>query len=225
LVQGEINCSGTGTVFRIVTITNLTVSGTPVVNITSTGSTALSVRPGSPSEANSISFNFTGGTYSLSFLDISGYAARNVDFTGYAGTLAAFHNVTIFGNLTFSTGMSSTINANNRLLSFKATSGTQLITTNGRTLNINVACNGVGGTVQLQDALTMSSFTYLQLVNGTLDLNGFTLTAGYAMTGNGTKNITFNGGTLLVGSNTFSAAWYNLGAQPISPLQQARVLA
>lgn len=206
---GQISCTGTGTLWNTTTTTNLTTTGTQVVNVTSTGSTAITVRPGSPSEANSISFNFTGGTYNLSFLSLSTEAARNVDFTGYAGTLASLHNVTIFGNLTFSTGMSSTINANNRLLSFKATSGTQLITTNGRTLDINVACNGVGGTVQLQDALTMSSFTYLELVNGTLDLNGFTLTAGRATISAGTKNITFNGGTLLVGSNTFSLAWSN----------------
>jgi hypothetical protein len=66
----------------------LTVSGTPVVNVTSTGSTAITVFPGtSISEANSISFNFTGGTYNLSFLNTSNGAARNVDFTGYAGTL------------------------------------------------------------------------------------------------------------------------------------------
>jgi len=58
--------------------------------------------------------------------------------------------------------------------------------------------NGVGGIWQLQDALLMGSTRILNHFNGTIDLNGKTLTVGTAyITGTGTKNLTFNGGTLV----------------------------
>jgi hypothetical protein len=215
---GEINCSGTGTVFRIVTITNLTVSGTPVVNVTSTGSTAITVFPGTNlSEANSISFNFTGGTYNLSFLNTSNGAARNVDFTGYAGTLGATSGVTIFGNLTISTGMSLTASVNSIL--FKATSGTKTITSNGKTMDFPINFNAPSATYVLQDALTLGSTRNAAFTAGTVNLAGFTFTTGRASSqGSGTRNITFNNGTLLI-SGSGSTAWNASGASGFSTSQ------
>jgi hypothetical protein len=201
---GEISCSGTGTVWTTATATNLTVSGTPVVNVTSTGATAITVSTGALSEANSISFNFTGGTYNLSFLNVSLHSARNVDFTGYAGTLQATSQVNVYGNLTLSTGMSLTATTSN--LKFSATSGTKTITSNGKTMDFPITFDGAGGTFQLQDAMTLGSTRTVTFTNGTVDLNGFTLTGGIARTLSGTKNITFNGGTLLL-SGSGASAW------------------
>jgi hypothetical protein len=194
---GNITCTGTGTVWTTATVTGLTTTGTQVVNVTSTGSTAITVSTGQLSETNSISFNFTGGSYALTFLSSSSHSARNVDFTGYAGTLGATGvNATIYGNLKFSTGMTLTAGANS--WSFSATSGIQQITTNAKTLDFALNFSGVGGTFQLQDALTMGSTRIAQLTNGTLDLNGKTLTVGSTFqTATGTKNLTFNGGTLV----------------------------
>ena len=192
---GNISCSGTGTVWSTATATNLTTTGTQVVNVTSAGSTAITVISGVLSETNSISFNFTGGTYALTFLGTTNYTARNVNFTGYAGTLAQVIG-SIFGNLTFSTGMSLT--ASNSTWTFGATSGTQQITTNGKTLDFPITFNGVGGTFSLQDAMTLGSTRTMTLTNGTLNLNGNTCTVGTAFTtATGTKNLTFNGGTLV----------------------------
>jgi fibronectin-binding autotransporter adhesin len=192
---GQISCTGTGTVWTTSNTSGLTTTGTQVVNVTSTGSTAITVTPGVPSETNSISYNFTGGTYALSFLTGSG-SVRSVDYTGYAGTLAANGTCTIYGNLKFSTGMTLTASGNS--LVFGITSGTQQITTNGKTLDFLLNFNGVGGTFQLQDALTMGSTKDASLVNGTLDLNGKTMTVGTRFRTNlGTKNLTFNGGTLV----------------------------
>ena len=206
---GEINCSGTGTVWNTSGSTNLTTSGTPVVNVTSTGSTAIAVTPGGLTEATSISFNFTGGTYNLTFLNSTNHTARNVDFTGYAGTwLATGSNVIIYGNLTLSSEMSLTATTNS--FRFGATSGTKTITSNGKTMDFPVNFNGVGGTWQLQDAMTLGSTRLALFTNGTVDLNGFTLTSGTGFTAPGTKNITFNGGTLLLsGSSATATAWGN----------------
>jgi hypothetical protein len=81
---GNITCTDTGTVWTTATVTGLTTTGTQVVNITNTTAGSITVTTGSLSEANSISFNFTGGTYGLDFL-ATAQTARNVDFTGYAG--------------------------------------------------------------------------------------------------------------------------------------------
>jgi hypothetical protein len=196
---GNITCTGTGTVWNTATTTNLTTTGTQVGNITSSGSTAITVSPGAGiSEANSISFNFTGGTYALSFMAAGGNpAARNVDFTGFAGTWSSgpSANAAIYGNLKLSTGM--TITAGNTLI-FGSTSGLKTITSNGVTINFPITFNGVAGSWELQDALTLGSTRTMTLTNGTLDLSGKTCTVGTSFTtAAGTKNLTFNGGTLV----------------------------
>jgi len=194
---GQISCTGTGTVWQY-TGTNLTITGTPVVNITSTGSTAITCdAQDGYSYANSLSYNFTGGTYPLTFFNTIG-GARNLDFTGYAGTWGGISATnTVFGNLTFSSGMS--ISAGASIMTFGlGGGGTKVITTNNKTLDFPITITGVGNIVQLQDALTMGSTRTLTLTNGTLDLNGKTLTVGTAFTtATGTKNLTFNGGTLV----------------------------
>ena len=194
---GSITCTESSLfVWNTSTVTGLTVTGTPVVNITSTGSGALNVSTGALSEANSISFNFTGGTYALTFLDTAGATAKNVNFTGFAGTLTATSTATIYGNLTLSSGM--TLTASTSATTFRATSGTKTITTNGKTIDFPLTFNGAGGTFELQDALTMGSTRTATLTNGTLNLNGFTYTVGTSFTtAAGTKNLTFNGGTLV----------------------------
>ena len=201
---GQISCTGTGTVWDTNTVTNLTTTGTQVVNVTSVGSITITVFTGALSEANSISFNFTGGTYGLSFLQIAGYTARSVNFTGYSGGVSVINTPIIYGNLTLSAGM--TLTSYTGAAKFGATSGTQQITTNTRTIPFPLNFDGVGGTFQLQDALTMSTGRSVTLTNGTLNLNGQILTnAGSFITATGTKNLTFNAGTLVCPAATTTA--------------------
>jgi hypothetical protein len=188
---GNITCTGTGTVWTTVTATNLSTTGTQVVNVTSAGSTAITVNPGVLSEADSISFNFTGGTYTLTWTSGAGGSARNLNFTGFAGTWTILNSSSIFGNLTLSTGMSLTPTGT-ATLSFAGTSGTQLITTNGKTLDFPVTFNGVGGTFRLQDAMTVGSTRTTTLTNGSLDLNSLTLSAGiFSSDNSNTRSIAF----------------------------------
>ena len=193
---GNITCTGTGTVWTTATATNLTTTGTQVVNVTSTGSTSITVTTGGLSEINSISYNYTGGPYLLTFVGNAAHTARNANFTGFAGTLNNTTFGTFYGNIIFSSGMTLFSSANG--ITFGATSGTQQITTNGKTINFPITFNGAGGTFQLQDALTMGSTRDAALANGTLDLNGKTMTVGTRFRiSAGTKNLTFNGGTLV----------------------------
>jgi hypothetical protein len=73
-----------------------------------------------------------------------------------------------------------------------------------------VTFNGAGSTWVLQDAFTLVSTRTLTHTNGILDLNGKTLTVGTSYTtAAGTKNLTFNGGTLVcpgTGSTAFNNA-------------------
>lgn len=176
----------------LLTPTNLTVTGTPIVNVNNNSATAGTVSGGTPTEANSISFNFTTGTYALT---LTGGNFRSLDFTGFAGTLDNQAR-TIYGDAKFSTGM--TITAGTNTQTFASTSGTTRdITTNGKTLDFPITFNGAGGTWRLLDVLTMGSTRTLTHTNGTINLNGLTLTVGTAYTtAAGTKNLTFNGGTL-----------------------------
>jgi hypothetical protein len=174
--------------------TGLTVTGNPTIRVTYAGANAISTSISGFTEANSISYDFTAGTYPLAFLS-AGQSAKDVNFTGYAGTLTT-GTATVFGSLTLSTGMS--LASGTSVLTMGATSGTKNITSAGKTLDFPLTINGAGGTFQLSGGpLTLGSTRTFTLTNGTLNLNGQTLIPGaQLLTASGTKNITFNAGTI-----------------------------
>jgi hypothetical protein len=175
----------------------LTTTGSRVVNIALTavsGSFTIDTQSAT-NEANSINFNVTAGTYTLS-LGFSG-GVRDINFTGFAGTVSS-NGVRIFGNLNL--GSTATFSSGAGAWTFASTSTGKTITTNGKTMPFPLTFDGVGGSWILQDALTMGAGGGGDLIhtNGTLDLNGKTLTAlSNYRTAAGTKNLTFNGGTLV----------------------------
>jgi len=143
------------------------------------------VQSGTLPETSSISFNFTTGTYPLTFLGSAGYTAKNINFTGFAGTWNATAVAVIYGDLTLSTGMALTASANT--MTFGGTSGTQTLTTNSKTVDFPLTFNGVGGTFSFADALTLGSTRAFTITNGTVKLkNGTTNTVGSFTTGAGT---------------------------------------
>jgi len=199
--SGVLNLTGTGTVWNTGTGALLTTSGSKTVNVTSTGSTSISFLTGGMTSANAININFLGGTYSLS---LGGNGLRDVDFTGFAGSL---NNTTRnwVGNLKISTGM--TLTAGTSIQNFVATT-IQELTTNGKTFDFPITQNGSGGTLKLLDSLTMGATRTFTHTNGTLDLNGNTLTVGSTgayTTATGTKNLTFNGGILVCPNGSTTA--------------------
>ncbi len=203
---GNITITGNNAaIWNMGTATGFTYTGTPTVNCTysgSTGSRTLSggnVVTGGGTEFNCVSFNITAGTDTIVLS--SSNAIKNIDFTGFAGTRTNT-SATIFGNCTFSTGMTLTAGAN--ALTFAATSGTQQITTNGKTLDFPITQNGVGGTVQLQDNLTMGSTRTFTLTNGALDLSSGnrTLSTGvFSSTNANVRSIAFGTGNITLTQN------------------------
>ena len=195
-----ISLNSTGTIFT--GATTMTVTGTPLIILTYSSTASRTISPTAVTEANSISFRITAGTGGLG---LTAGAYRDLDFTdgtnptGYAGALTNTA-ITIYGNFKASTsGMSLT--AGNGTLTFAATSGTKTITSSAVVFDRPTIFNGVGGTWQLQDALTLGSTRTLTLTNGTLNLSSYTLTTSIFSSSNsnirtlafGTGNITLTG--------------------------------
>jgi hypothetical protein len=192
----------------------LTVTGTPLVELASSGSTSILVSPVTTTLSPAISFKTTGaGTYALSIA--AGTGVLNLDLSGHAGTLSGTTNsFTVYGNLTLSSDPNFSIVAGTGAITFGATSS-KTITTNNKLIDRPVTFNGVGGTWVLQDAMTVGTVggtaRLLTHTNGTINLNGKTLTVASYVTAAGTKNITFNGGiiTLLLATASGGLAVFN----------------
>lgn len=169
---GNITLIGSGaTVWSNSIATNFTYTGTPTVNLTYSGSTGTrTIQSGQTSssgnETNSLNFNISAGTDIVLFTATT--RVKNVNFTGFAGTLSGSSALFCYGNLTYSTGM--TVSAATNPTYFAGTSGTQLITTNGKTLDFPLIFSGIGGTFAFQDALTQGSTRAFTITNGTVQL-------------------------------------------------------
>jgi len=114
-------------------------------------------------------------------------------------TLAGASALDIYGNLVIPSNM---VNTYTGTITFKATSGTKTITTNGVALLSPIILNGSGGTFQLADSLTTTGS--LTNTAGTFDANTKTVTlngtqqtitgvfAFYNLTRTGTATVTDN---------------------------------
>lgn len=195
------------TVLSMTTMTNFSCTGTSNIELTYAGATGTrTIIAGSTggTETNAMNIRVTGGTDTLTF---GGGVFRDFNSSGHTGPMGHTANTTVYGDMTLD-GASSWPTPAVISLTFGKTTGVQTLTTNGVRLDVITAVNGVGGTLKLLDNLlanTTSSRPF-NLTNGTLDLNGFTLTASYFRTQTGTKNITWNGGTIVAegaGSSAF----------------------
>jgi hypothetical protein len=231
---GNITLTSTAsaTIFNIGTATNFSITGTPTINVTGNavaggtrrldyGNTAL---PASP-EANSLSFYITAGADSIQITSTA--PTRNLDFTGsFTGALIASFR-TMYGNYTLNPNM--TVNAGSNTLTFAATSGTQLLTSAGVTLDIPITINAPNATVQLQDALLVGTATAknITLTSGTFDLNNNTVTiAAGAFIGSGStaRTLAFGTGQFYLGGTSgsiWSVSGTNLTISGTSPTVNA----
>jgi len=173
---GNITLTGSATtIWATIIATNLIFLGTPIVNATHSGASGTRVINGSSTSAstsNIASFNISAGTDTVTVAN----SFNNINFTGFSGTLNNSAR-TIYGNLTISSGMALTAGTSDT--TFAATSGTQQITTNSKTLDFPLTFNGIGGAFAFQDALTQGSTRAFTITNGTVQLkNGVTSTVG-----------------------------------------------
>lgn len=205
-ISGTITITGNNaTVLSLANITNLTFTGgTGTWDFTYSGSVGTRQFNGPGATVALGNIKFSAGTDTVSFA--AGSGAINLDFTGFAGTWSNSGAMNLAGNLTVSTGMTVSYTG---AITCSATSGTQIITTNGKTLGSSFTLSGSGGTVQLADNLTTTgSFTQSA---GTLDPNNKSLTFAGTSTqmltvANPFLNLSFTGaasktGTFTLGTN------------------------
>ena len=194
---GSIQVNGSGVVWNMAIATGFTYTGTPtvVINNNSATSATIASHGSGGTEANVLNFNVVVGTYLFSLEPSS--RVRSLSFAGFSGTWSpGGSSYTFYGSVSLSTGMTFTAGAG--VWNFSSTSGTQVITTSGKSLGI-ITQNGPGSTVQLSS--TTSLLGVYTLTIGTLDLNNSTLTCGSFSSANtnvrsiafGTGNITTTG--------------------------------
>jgi hypothetical protein len=197
---GQITLTGNNaTIWSMATATNFTRSGTAKIVSNYAGSTGTRtfsfgsitvpfiVGAGS---GNEFSFG-TAGTDTVTFLG----SIASLDSTGFTGTWSQGANAISItsGNLTLDAG--TTVTAGAGIISFTATSGTQSITSAGKTIN-PITQNGVGGTVSLADNLALTSTGTYTLTNGTFNANNNNLTVGlFSSTNSNIRTITMGSGT------------------------------
>ena len=169
-----ITSTSTATVWNTATITNLTISGTPLVELTGGGATTKTISAGALSEANSISFSLLNTAGTVAFT--ASNTVRNLIIANNSFTVSNIA-ITIYGDLTIN-GTSPTLTAGANAWTFAATSGTKVITTNGETLDFPLTFNGAGGTFELGSDLTIGTSTSRAVVhtNGIVDFKGYNIT-------------------------------------------------
>jgi hypothetical protein len=190
--------SGSSTIFitgnnATVATFSTTVSGSPPISLSysgSVGTRTLSVGPAS--EIFSRNISISAGSDIITSTSFTNF--KNLDFTGFSGTVSTwgFSVITIYGNLTLSSGMTYSATAT---VSFEATSS-KTITTNAKTIPAQVTFFGVGGTWTLQDALTTTGL--ISHTAGTFNTNGKAVTCS---TYNGSNSNTRG---LTLGASTFT---------------------
>lgn len=185
---GNLTLTGNSVVLvSIGTVTNLTITGTPVINATYSGSTGTrTISIGTVGEASAVSVNVTAGSDTVSISALAG-SYKNINMTGFSGVLNFGNSLSIFGNLTLSA--TQTMNTGGQIITFAATSGTQTITSNGVSFNRNVNINAPGATVVCADAFTQDATNTFTIIAGTLKLkDGVTSTVGnFATSGTSQK--------------------------------------
>jgi hypothetical protein len=198
--SNSISVSGAGTAWDTTVPTNLTISGTPTVNVINATVSSTTIVSGPCTEAQAINFNFTAGTYALVFLSIAGHTVGDVNFNGFTGTLNATQTCTIYGSYSiFSASSAMTVTSSSNVLTFGATGGSKSITGSTKTLP-PIAINGLGGTFNLGSNLISSGA--IQVLAGTLNTTGsnysITCTSLDSSTAASTRAINLNGSTVTV---------------------------
>lgn len=200
---GNITLTGVNTtIFNTTTVTGMTITGTPVVNCIATTGTSVQTRTfiaGPHSEAQAISVNINPGTSAVDifrFATNSG-AFKDVTFSStFTGTIQISNAIIFYGSVTFG---GATVYTGNSTLTFAATSGTKTISTSGLAIDAAITFSGVGGTWQLQGALTSGATRTCTLTAGTLDLNGYTLTTGlFSSSTTNTRVLAFGTGKIVL---------------------------
>jgi hypothetical protein len=164
-----------------------------------------------PLPQDNVVINGSSGNISATDVLVLG---KDIDFTGYTGTITQTTNASayeIFGSLTASSGMSFGAAVNTFSINYRGR-GSHTLTCNGKTLfpassNAVHTVNTAGGTYTLADAYTMSSTAAMSfnIISGTFDSSSYNITTGRLVTsGSLTRSITLGTTIFSLGANSVS---------------------
>jgi hypothetical protein len=160
-----------------------------------------------PTAADDVYFTLLSGLVTVT---VSATAnCRDLNFTGFIGTFAGSSIVNIAGSLTFSTGMTR---SHTGAINFTAASGSQTITTAGKTFGgaVNIGSSGTStATWTLQDAFISTTATNLTITSGTFSTNNFNVTVNSLISSNSnvrTINLGSSTITILAGAGALNLA-------------------
>ena len=195
-----LTSSGAGqTVLSMANANNFTYTGTGgfVRNMAATATVEFGTTGGTTARAPNLTVNAGASALTIT----AGSWFKNLNFTGSTSTVTTGANVVnIAGNLTLASGGTYTaVNVNQ--------SATGTITANGKTLGV-LTIVGLGITVTLSGALTAG---IADLTQGTLALNGFTLSTNIFRSSNSnTRAITFGSANIALTSTSAGATVLNM---------------
>jgi hypothetical protein len=205
--QNIVTLTGYGTDILSISGGTRTGTGTLTFNTTFTGSTATTMSV-TATEATAPNVSITAGTYALAMEG----SYNTVTFTGFSGSISAgSSSAAIYGNYTVSSGMSFTASTGTSI-TFAGTSGTKVITTNGKAFNRSITFNGAGAVFLLVGSMSTGTVATrtLTLSAGTLGLGGYAVTCGtFSSSTTSVRTLAFEGSTLTVigsGATAFSTA-------------------
>jgi hypothetical protein len=197
------------TIYQIVgTVTN---TGTVNIRCTYAGSTGTRTFTSNTSISGYPNIYISAGSDTVSMFASTYNEYKNVDFTGFSGSISGSGNGSLEGSLTFSSGM--TVSGYTGAITMVPPSGTVTLTTAGQSCAFSLGAGG-SGTVQLGGAFTttkaisvgvfntqgyaVTSLSFSQ-TSGTLTLGATTWT----LTGSGTVLTLGSGTTQILGTSTF----------------------
>jgi hypothetical protein len=182
----------TAGVVGMYTSTNFTSSGTRLIEALTGGSGGRTLAFGTGvTEANTLNLSIVLGASpgGGSFL----VTGRINNFNASASAVMAVNfDPVVYGDFFFDSSVLFNAGGTSTT-TFAATSGTKSITTSGVTMQCGVDFNGVGGTWQLQSALTVGTAHRMTLTAGAVDLNDYSCSVGsYTLASNSNvKSIDF----------------------------------
>lgn len=155
-----------------------------------------------PTSADAVFFtNLSTGTCTIS---TGNTGALSINCTGFTGTLTGSANITVSGSVTLVAGMTYTY------VGTLTIGATATLTTAGKTLG-SVFFNVAGQTLTLGSACTLGTTSNFTLNAGTLNLNGFTLSAGeFRSNSSSTRAISFGAANIVLTSTSAGTTVLNM---------------
>lgn len=135
--------------------------------------------------------------------------------TGSKNTVSGVAAITISGgNFALPGGAGSTY-SHSGTITFTGTTGTQTITSNGKTFSA-LTLNGAGGTFQLQDALSLIAGNAITLTSGTFDCQTFAVSCGNFVCSGAVTRVLKGSGTWTIGTGPVNGVIWNISGSGLT---------